>query len=171
MARKDSSGPVEQDRRRPDRRSSELPGVGIAVAALAIAAPYVGPGLNTAASAEVADHVIPGAEPKAGTWKTRVLSSAAQVRVPSPPPAGSAQARQEAAELADLAGRRTPDVDREAHRWGDYPPTEPWTTFNMQLVSEQSKNPPLAARGYALVSAAVYDAVVSAWHWKDVYHR
>ena len=81
MARKDSSGPVEQDRRRPDRRSSELPGVGIAVAALAIAAPYVGPGLNTAASAEVADHVIPGAVILAvsaaalvAAWRARELS-------------------------------------------------------------------------------------------------
>jgi membrane-associated phospholipid phosphatase len=41
----------------------------------------------------------------------------------------------------------------------------------MQLVSEQSKNPPLASRGYGLMSVSVYDAVVSAWHWKYVYNR
>jgi membrane-associated phospholipid phosphatase len=41
----------------------------------------------------------------------------------------------------------------------------------MQLVAQQSKNPPLAARGYALVSVAMYDAVVTTWHWKEVYGR
>ncbi|MFN2606577.1 MAG: hypothetical protein ABR511_01585 [Acidimicrobiales bacterium] len=33
------------------------------------------------------------------------------------------------------------------YKWSDYPATEPWATCKMQLVSEQSKNPPLAAGG------------------------
>ena len=41
----------------------------------------------------------------------------------------------------------------------------------MELVSEQSKNPPLASRGYGLVSVAMYDAVLSTYHWKYVYNR
>jgi hypothetical protein len=111
------------------------------------------------------------AESKAGTWKTWVLASAAAVKVPPPPAAGSAQARAELAEVRAMAAKRTPADTEQAHKWGDYPATEPWTRLNMQLVAEQSKNPPLAARGYALVSVAMYDAVVSAWHWKDVYRR
>lgn len=75
------------------------------------------------------------------------------------------------AEVRGLAARRTPEAVAAAHLWGDYPVTEPWTAYNMKLVSEQSKNPPLASRGYGLVSVAVYDAVVSAWHWKYVYKR
>jgi membrane-associated phospholipid phosphatase len=41
----------------------------------------------------------------------------------------------------------------------------------MELVSEQSKNPPLASRGYGLVSVAMYDAVVATYHWKYTYKR
>lgn len=32
-------------------------------------------------------------------------------------------------------------------------------------------NPPYAARAYAYISAAQYDALVSAWHYKMMYHR
>src|SRR4051794_7017297 len=111
------------------------------------------------------------AEPKAGDWKPWVLTSADQIKVPAPPASGSAQAKSEAAELKDLAAKRTPQVEQDVHKWSDYPSLEPWVKENMQLVSEQSKNPPLASRGYALVSAAMYDATVATYHWKYVYNR
>jgi membrane-associated phospholipid phosphatase len=111
------------------------------------------------------------AEAGAGAWKPWVLSSAEQIKVPAPPKAGSAEAKAELAELKDLATKRTPQVEQDAHHWSDYPALEPWIKENMQLVSEQSKNPPLASRGYGLVSVAMYDAVVSTYHWKYVYKR
>jgi membrane-associated phospholipid phosphatase len=111
------------------------------------------------------------AEARAGTWKTWVLASPDQVKVPAPPKAGSDAAKAEVAELKDLAAKRTPQVEADAHHWSDYPSLEPWVKENMQLVSEQSKNPPLASRGYGLVSVAMYDAIVSTYHWKYVYNR
>ena len=111
------------------------------------------------------------AEAGAGAWKTWVLSSADQIKVPAPPKAGSEAAKAELAELKDLAGKRTPQVEQEAHHWSDYPALEPWVKENMELVSEQSKNPPLASRGYGLVSVAMYDAVVATYHWKYTYKR
>ncbi len=111
------------------------------------------------------------AEAAAGNWKTWVLSSPEQIKVPAPPKAGSDSAKAELTELKDLAANRTPQVDQDAHHWSDYPALEPWVKENMQLVSEQSKNPPLASRGYGLVSVAMYDAVVSTYHWKYVYNR
>ena len=111
------------------------------------------------------------AEAGAGAWKTWVLASSDQVKVPAPPKAGSAEAKAEVAELKDLATKRTAQVEQDAHHWSDYPSVEPWIKENMQLVSEQSKNPPLASRGYGLVSVAMYDATVSAYHWKSVYKR
>ena len=116
-------------------------------------------------------HSEVSAEPAAGSWKTWVLASADQISLPPPPAPGSAQAKAELAELADLAAKRTPAVTKEAHRWSDYPSLEPWVKENMELVSEQSKNPPLASRGYGLVSVAIYDAIVATWHWKYVYNR
>jgi membrane-associated phospholipid phosphatase len=112
-----------------------------------------------------------GAEVKAGDWKTWVLTSADQIKVPAPPKSGSAEAKAEVTELKDLAAKRTAQVEAEAHKWSDYPSLEPWVKENMQLVSEQSKNPPLASRGYGLVSAAMYDAIVATYHWKYVYKR
>jgi membrane-associated phospholipid phosphatase len=111
------------------------------------------------------------AEVRAGDWKPWVLTSADQIKVPAPPKAGSAQAKAELAELKDLAGTRTPEVTAEAHKWSDYPSLEPWVKENMQLVATQSKNPPLASRGYGLVSVAIFDAVASTYHWKYVYKR
>jgi hypothetical protein len=111
------------------------------------------------------------AEPAAGTWKTWVLSSPDQIKVPAPPQAGSDRAKAELAELKDLASQRTAQMEQDAHHWSDYPAIEPWIKENMELVAEQSKNPPLASRGYGLVSAAMLDAVVSTYHWKYVYKR
>jgi membrane-associated phospholipid phosphatase len=111
------------------------------------------------------------AEPSAGSWRTWVLSSPDQIKVPAPPKAGSEAAKAELAEVKGLAATRTPQVEQDAHHWSDYPALEPWVKENMELVSEQSKNPPLASRGYGLVSVAMYDAVVATYHWKYVYKR
>ncbi|HEX2046367.1 MAG TPA: DM13 domain-containing protein [Acidimicrobiales bacterium] len=111
------------------------------------------------------------AEATAGGWRTWVLSSPSQIQVPAPPKAGSDVAEAELGELKDLAAKRTPEVEQQAHHWSDYPVLEPWVSENMQLVSEQSKNPPLASRGYGLVSVAMYDAIVATYHWKNVYKR
>ncbi len=113
----------------------------------------------------------PKAEPGAGRWKTWVLSSPSQIGVPPPPKPGSPEARREASELRRLAEERTPRMRDRAHFWGDYPAIEPWIQLNLQLGREGVKNPPRASRGYALVSVAVFDAVVATWHWKYAYDR
>ena len=81
-------------------------------------------------------------EPAAGSWKPWVLTSPDQIKVPAPPKAGSDAAKAELAEVKDLATRRTPQVEQQAHHWSDYPALEPWVKKNMELVSEQSKNRP-----------------------------
>lgn len=139
--------------------------------AIAVAVAAVGAACSSGSPSPAKGVVSIAAEPKAGTWKTWVLASPDQIKVPPPPAAGSAQAKADLAEVKDLATKRTQAEIDAVHRWGDYPATEPWTLYNMQLVSEQSKNPPLAARGYALVSVAMYDAMVATWHWKEVYKR
>jgi membrane-associated phospholipid phosphatase len=127
-------------------------------------------GSSTGTKTPAASGGIP-AEAKAGDWKPWVLTSADQIKVPAPPKSGSAEAKAEVTELKDLAAKRTPQVTTDVHKWSDYPSLEPWVKENMQLVSEQSKNPPLASRGYGLVAVAMYDAIVSTYHWKYVYKR
>ena len=117
-------------------------------------------GLSGVACVDEDSSQSPAAQPRAGNWKTWVLSSASQIPVPAPPLAESPEGQGELAELQRLAGERDDRMRERAHFWGDYPATEPWTQLNLQLVREGVKNPPRASRGYALVAVAVHDAVV-----------
>ena len=51
--------------------------------------------------------------------------------------------------------------------------TYPFPSANNPLAYPQFPfaNPPYAARAYAYVSAAQYDALVAAWHYKKLYNR
>jgi membrane-associated phospholipid phosphatase len=113
------------------------------------------------------------AEPTAGTWKTWVLSSPNEIPVPPPPAKGSAQEKAEDQEIKDLAAERTPEVKEFVRKWSaeGAPVSTPWVTMNLDFVAAREKDPPLSSRGYALMSVAVYDALVATWHYKYQYNR
>ncbi len=111
------------------------------------------------------------AEPEAGTWATLVLSAPDQVEVPPPPEAGLPDAAAEAEELLELAAQRSPEREQAVARWDQQPVQSPWALAHLQVVAERAKDPLAASRGYALMSVAIYDAVVTTWHWKYVYGR
>jgi len=113
------------------------------------------------------------AEPSAGTWKTWVLSSPTEIPVPPPPARGSAQEKAEDQEIKDLAAKRTPEVKDIVRKWAaeGSPVSTPWVTMNLDFVAAREKDPPLSSRGYALMSVAVYDAMVATWHYKYQYNR
>lgn len=104
-------------------------------------------------------------------WRTWVLSSADEIKVPEPPPEGSSERAEELAEVEKLAADRTPDVAEQIERWSGDIPTEPWTVINNEYIASQAKDPPLSSRNLAYTHVAMYDAVVAAYHWKDVYKR
>lgn len=82
------------------------------------------------------------------TWPTWAISSPSAVPVPG----GRARA-------ALAAGSVRRPRERSA--------TAQWTELNLALVSSRGTvDPPRASRGYALVSVAMYDAVVSASYWR-----
>ena len=110
------------------------------------------------------------AQPTAGTWKTWVLGSPTDVIVPPPPAEGSDQAEADLNVVKDLVAQRTPEVRSTVEKWNGPLPTKPWTETAFDFVSKAEKNPPLQSRNYALLHVAMYDAVVSAYHWKQV-HR
>lgn len=112
-----------------------------------------------------------GKESSAGTWKTWVLSSPAQVPVPAPPAAGSTAAKRDAGELrAIMRSGNAADASR-ARAQSAEPVVQPWLSRAMTLVSQREKNPPVASRAYALVSVAMYDAGVTASYWRQRYQR
>ena len=113
------------------------------------------------------------AEPNAGTWKTWVLSSPTEVPVPPPPEKGSTQEKAEDQEIRDLAEERTVEVKDIVRKWAaeGEPLSTPWVEMNLEFVAAREKDPPLSSRGYALMSVAVYDAMVATWHYKYLYNR
>jgi hypothetical protein len=111
------------------------------------------------------------AEPGAGAWTPWVLHSGADVRVAPPPLAGSAAQLRDERSLAVAVRRRTRAQARAARAQDADAAVEPWMSRALAYVSERVKNPPRASRAYALVSVAMHDAVIAAWHWKYRYRR
>ncbi len=108
--------------------------------------------------------------PMGGTWKTWVLSSGSQFRLPPPPAIDSPQM---AADLTELKLPRTPDTARAAYFW--MPPADGvfmyWYDNLAKMIFEErlDQNPPRAARAYAALSIAHYDAFVACWDTKFAY--
>ena len=111
--------------------------------------------------------------PTAGTWQTWVLTSGDQFR-PSPPPAYDSD--ELAAEMEELrAFERTPLTSALAMFWehgaGGRRNYWYWGEIADRLVleSDLDDNAPRAARAYALVNIAGYDAGVACWDAKYAY--
>jgi membrane-associated phospholipid phosphatase len=111
------------------------------------------------------------AEPTAGDWKPWVLRSGADVSVPPPPRDGSAAARRDEQGLAAAVAKRTPAQEKAAREQAKDTVVEPWMSHAMEFVSERVKNPPVSSRAYGLVTIAMHDAAIAAWHWKYRYRR
>jgi membrane-associated phospholipid phosphatase len=131
-------------------------------------------------------------EPMMGTWKTWALSSGSQLRLPPPPAWNSAQRAAELAEVKNYPRDSHPGL--EGFFWPEDPAGRPapgsvpissnqivfyyapflhlkwWPELSQKLFEYRlDLNPPRAARAYALVSIAGYDATVAAWDSKFFY--
>src|SRR5262245_49103822 len=100
-------------------------------------------------------------EPLAGTWKTWIISSGKDYRVPAPP--GSAETSTELKALSDLMSFNNARTKEQISFWSAGSPAYRW----MDLISErQLAGTPTTAyphRVYAYVAMAMYDAMVAAW--------
>jgi membrane-associated phospholipid phosphatase len=111
--------------------------------------------------------------PMQGSWATYVLTSGDQFR-PAPPPAYDSE--QMAAEMDELRTfERTPRTNSLAQWWeygaGGRRNYWYWNLIASQLILEANwkDNTPRAARAYALVSIANYEAGVATWDAKYTY--
>lgn len=133
----------------------------------------------------------------AGTWKPVLLETADEFGVPAPPATNSPAY---AAELNEIKGyqRDLTGKQKEIIKYWSAGAVLRWNEIMRELVAKYNlppyqnedgtypapnannpfaypffpfANPPYAARAYAYVSAAQYDALVAAWHYKTVYNR
>jgi membrane-associated phospholipid phosphatase len=108
-------------------------------------------------------------EPLAGNWKTWVISSGKEFRVPPPPDAAATQG--ELNWLRDFSARTDSRIPEIIRQWDAGPPSYRW----IEVVTNrflQGQFPGLSGnRAYAYVSMAIYDATVAAWESKYAYNR
>lgn len=133
----------------------------------------------------------------AGSWRMLVLGSAGQIAVPAPAPVTSDAYRAELAAVQRAQAGITPTQRRAVSYWssggvlrwnevmralvarynlppapkadGTYPVPDPENPFADPAYP--FANPPYAARAYAYVAVAQYEALKAAWHWKYTYNR
>ena len=108
-------------------------------------------------------------EPQAGTWKTWVIGSGTQFRVPPPP--DRAATEKELGELARIAATRDgAALDRVAY-WDTGSPSYRWSEIAVAEHLRIGVPWQIASRDLALMHIAIYDALVAAWDSKYAYMR
>jgi membrane-associated phospholipid phosphatase len=109
------------------------------------------------------------AVPLAGTWTTWVLPSGDAIR-PAPFPAyGSAGWNAEVAGVRRAVQARTPAQERIIDYWLSKGPNGYYTAYAVDLVERESLGEVAAANALAMVSVAMYDALVAVWDAKYEY--
>ena len=107
-------------------------------------------------------------EATAGTWKTWVLESGSQHRLPAPP--DDAASESELGELRALAVRRDAAALDQIAYWDAGSPGYRWN----EIACAAGLKSIAGIRNYralALLNVAIYDAMIAAWDTKYVYNR
>jgi len=114
-------------------------------------------------------------QPTGGNWRTWVIASGSEFKAPPPPAFGSAQLTQELAEVKNVprpipASGANFTTTRGAYFWQGQT-SKLWNDIlTVKLFEYQlDRNPPRAARAYALFSVAAHDSVIACWDAKYTY--
>jgi membrane-associated phospholipid phosphatase len=111
---------------------------------------------------------------RAGEWRTWVIANGAALR-PSPPPSNAAA---ELDEIVAMQQTVTPAEDAMIHKWNTQPTTV-WHDVALDLFGfywillpdVRLATPARSARAFALLHAAMYDALVATWYAKYEFDR
>lgn len=121
----------------------------------------------------------------AGTWKTVLAINPTTIPVPTPQSINSTEYQTELQELVALTSNRTKEQANKANFWAAGAVVR-WNEIARDLVAKYNvapevgapanpnkpfANPPFAARLYALLSVAQYDALVVTWKFKYQFNR
>ena len=133
----------------------------------------------------------------AGTWKTFLLTTPDEFSLDAPIPTTAAAFTREINEIKSYQASITPEQKKIIKYWSAGGVLR-WNEIMRTLVARHNRppyqnedgtypapsaaspfanpefpfsNPPYAARAYAYVSAAQYDAMIATWHYKKLYNR
>jgi membrane-associated phospholipid phosphatase len=109
-------------------------------------------------------------EPNAGLWRTWVISSGRDYRVPPPP--GSAETQAELRALANLISHNDAQAQQQIAFWDAGAPAYRW----MDLLNARTlAGTPTTTNGrtgvYTYVALAMHDATIATWESKYAYNR
>jgi membrane-associated phospholipid phosphatase len=108
-------------------------------------------------------------EPTAGNWKTWVLSSGREFRVPPPPDAAATQ--RELAWVKDVVSEQDPRIADQVQFWDAGSPGYRWIENIINRSLAESLGTVSANRIYPWVSIAIYEATIATWDSKYAYNR
>ena len=128
-------------------------------------------GLPALAEGPAPTHRVDGGsliEPDAGSWKTWLLASGEQLRLPPPP--GKFDTVDELEVLKGLAAQRDAAALEQIRYWNAGAPGYRWNEIATAYGIDKGILL-MAYRMLALMNVAIYDATVAAWDTKYTYHR
>jgi membrane-associated phospholipid phosphatase len=108
-------------------------------------------------------------EPNAGKWKTWIISSGRDFRVPPPP--NEAATKAELDWLRGLVAEKSPDVANQVTYWDAGSPGYRWIDLMTNRIVRGANITPFPHRVYTYLATAIYDATVAAWDSKYAYNR
>jgi hypothetical protein len=126
------------------------------------------PGVRAPLSAQN-KHAGDRIEPAAGEWKTWVISSGKDYRVPRPPSPSETQAELRA--LGDLIGHNDQQIAAQIAYWDAGAPAYRWIDLISNRLLAATPTTAYPHRVYAYVAMAMYDATIAAWESKYYYNR
>ena len=104
-------------------------------------------------------------EPNAGKWKTWIISSGKDFRVPPPPDDRTTQS--ELAWIRDVGvATPNPDIAGSVNFWSAGAPAYRWIELINNRALRAASLSPSASRLYAYVAMAMYDATIATWDSK-----
>ena len=124
---------------------------------------------NTVEAAPLSPPGTGQVEPRAGMWKTWVLASGRQMRVPAPPDRAATEA--EIRELHTRTSKRDAAALEQIAFWDTSAPSYRWNEMTINAALKNNLPSNLAARALALVHVAIYDSTIAAWSAKYTYGR
>lgn len=107
-------------------------------------------------------------EPRAGTWKTWILRSGSELRLPAPDSGGTAR---EIESLKTLMRSTNADGRDQISFWDAGSPPMRWIEMVNVRVGDGRLTLPEAWHAYALLSVGMHDAMVAAWDSKYTHNR
>ena len=108
-------------------------------------------------------------EPNAGNWRTWVISSGRDYRVPPPP--NPADTWAELRSMNDLISQNNAQVRQQITFWDAGAPPYRWMDLISSRLLAGTATTQYPHRVYAYVALAMYDATIAAWESKYFYNR